>query len=113
LTLCSCYEALQAAGPIYLRRREIGWNNLAMTFEPPPRPRQMRADTLLSWPTPYVLKGLDDDSAWNLVETKPISRLVPDLLRVEVTVTFADGSARVFEPHNSVLEGPVTNRLAD
>jgi hypothetical protein len=88
-----------------------------MAFEPPPRTTQLRAIDLTNAGTPYLLKGLDDDdSDWNLVETKPIGTLTPNLgaagshLEV-VTVTFDDGSVRWFEPHEPVLIGPVTNRI--
>jgi hypothetical protein len=88
-----------------------------MAFEPPPRTTQLRAIDLTNAGTPHLLKGLDDDdSDWNLVETKPIGTLTPNLgaagshLEV-VTVTFDDGSVRWFEPHEPVLIGPVTNRI--
>jgi hypothetical protein len=82
-----------------------------MTFQPPLRTTQLRAVDLTSAGTPYLVKGLDDDdSAWNLVEARPICRLVPPLPQ-EVTVIFTDGAVRVFEPQDQVLVGPVTNRV--
>lgn len=67
--------------------------------------------------TPYLVKALDDDdSAWNLVNERPICRLgsAPDrkgFLPQEVAVTFVDGSVRMFEPRDPILIGTVTSRL--
>jgi hypothetical protein len=45
-----------------------------MAFELPAETTQMRASNLPGQPTPYLLKGLEDnDSAWNLVESRPSS----------------------------------------
>jgi hypothetical protein len=49
-----------------------------MAFQPPPRTTKLRAIALTNAGTPYLLKGLDDDdSAWNLVEERPIASLMP------------------------------------
>jgi hypothetical protein len=79
----------------------------------------MRASNLPGLPTPYLLKGLeDDDSAWNLVESRPVVTLTPaapgrdaGFLPEGATVTFADTSVRWFESNEWVLIGSVTNRL--
>jgi hypothetical protein len=87
------------------------WKNFGMAFEPSPAARPMRAISLANWPTPYLLKGADDDdSSWNLVEQVPIASFVPGLPE-GVTVKFADGDVRLFEPNDQVLVGDVTNRL--
>jgi hypothetical protein len=66
----------------------------------------MRASDLPGWRAPYLLKALDEDnSAWNLVSETPIGRLVPSpdkkgFLPEEVTVIFADGTVRLFNPQD-------------
>jgi hypothetical protein len=79
----------------------------------------MRASNLPAHPPPYLLKGLeDDDSAWNLVENRPVVALTParpgkneGFLPEGATVIFADTSVRWFESNEWVLTGPVTRRL--
>jgi hypothetical protein len=83
-----------------------------VTFEPPRRTWQLDASDLAGASPPYLLKGLDDDDlAWNLVQRRPVGRLVPSpekdgFLPAGVTVTFADGTVRFFKPGDQVLIGP-------
>lgn len=59
----------------------------------------------------------DPDSEWNLVETTPITALMPKpdrgtgFMPETTTVYFADGKTRWFDPNEYVLTGPVTERL--
>jgi hypothetical protein len=80
------------------------------SYESPARTRQHRAADLAGMSPPYLFKALDDDdSAWNLVQERPICSLVPTpdgQLPPEVTVTVADGTVRVFNPDDQVLVGP-------
>jgi hypothetical protein len=82
-----------------------------LTYEPPPSTTQLRAGELANAGIPYLFKALDDDdSAWNLVREIPTCRLVPDkdgFLPPVVTVNFADGTVRLFNPDDQVLVGPV------
>jgi hypothetical protein len=84
-----------------------------MSFEPPPEMWPLRAGDLSSnGNPPYLFKARDDDdSQWNLVNARPIYRLVPTpdrdaFLPPEVTVMFADGTARLFNPDDLILIGP-------
>ncbi len=83
-----------------------------VTFEPPRRTWQLNAGDLTGASPPYLFKALDeDDSAWNLVQRRPVSSLVPSpdkdgLLLEQVTVIFADGTMRVFNQDDQVLIGP-------
>lgn len=83
-----------------------------MAFEPPRRTWQLNARDLAGASPPYLFKGLDDDdSAWNLVQRRPASRLVPSpekdgSVLEQVVVTFADGAVRVFTLDDQVLIGP-------
>lgn len=79
----------------------------------------MRAANLSVQPTPYLLKGLeDDDAAWNLVESTPVVALTPaepgkdaGFLPEGATVIFAVTSTRWFESNDWVLTGSVTDRV--
>lgn len=83
-----------------------------MNFEPPQRTWTLQARTLAGGANPpYLFKARDDDRQWNLVNERPICRMVQTskrdaLLPPEVTVKFADGTARIFNPDDWVLIGP-------
>jgi hypothetical protein len=86
------------------------WNRCDLRTAP--RTWQLKVSDLAGASPPYLFKGLDDDdSAWNLVRERPIGRLVPSpdkdgFLPEEVTVRFADGTVRVFNPADQVMIGP-------
>jgi hypothetical protein len=58
------------------------------------------------------MKALDDDdTAWNVVSRRPICGLTPSperdvFIRPEVTMVFANGTGRVFNPDDQILIGP-------
>jgi len=85
---------------------------ISVNFEPLRRTWQLNARELGGASPPYLFKGLDeDDSAWNLVQRRPVSSLVPSpdkdgFLLEEVTVIFADGTMRVFNQDDQVVIGP-------
>lgn len=81
-------------------------------YRKPERPRRTTVLSLTNSDGGYLLKAPgEDDSEWNLVSQRVVCTLMPNpdrtgFLPELCTVTFADGTQRVFNPEDWVDVGP-------